>query len=50
MAAKKKHPVAKIHRRWGRKPLEKPHSTPKGRKGYDRRTERNAQRDQADEL
>ena len=36
MARKKKHPVTRVRRRWVRNPVTKPHSTPKGAKGYDR--------------
>jgi hypothetical protein len=46
MPRKPKHPAARIHRRWVRKPAQKPHSTKKGRKGYERQREQTDVREQ----
>jgi hypothetical protein len=32
----RKHPASRVRKRWTRNPVQKPHSTKKGRKGYDR--------------
>jgi len=35
----------KIRRSWGFNPSQRPHSTPKGKKGYDRKESRKIERD-----
>jgi hypothetical protein len=36
-------------RQWSRSPVQQPHSTPKGKKGYDRAEDRKREREEADE-
>jgi len=37
---KKKKKPSPPRRKWTRSPVQKPHSTPKGKRGYDRKAER----------
>jgi len=47
-SAKRKKPKTP-RRRWPRNPVQKPHSTPKGEKGYDRARDKDRVRDELDE-
>ena len=45
---RKKPPLPR--RKWSRNPAQKPHSTPKGDKGYDREREKKRKREETEEV
>ena len=49
MAAKRKRKLKQPRRQWTRNPVERPHSTKRGERGYDRKRARRESDEQAHE-
>jgi len=49
MASPRRKKPSLPRRKWTRSPAQKPHSTPKGKKGYDRKSDRKRLRDHPDD-